>query len=293
MTARTGTVGFVLEDRHVRAAAALAAVVLAVLGVLFVLQVPAALAIWPFPGRTALSNTFIGSIFLAAAASMGWCLLTRSDRGFAGIALDILVIFTPLAVISFATALGGGGAGVALFGVVCAIGTLVGLWLLRWAWRHPWRDPRPTPGLVRWAFAAFVAALVVAGLLLIIQVPRILPWTLTPQLSTLFGCMFLGASAYFAYGVIEPRWENAGGQLAGFLAYDLVLLVPLLSQLTSGGRGRLYDTGPGLTSLNGGVYTAVILGSAVLALYYLVVRRDTRPWTRAPATTGTTGTTAD
>ena len=42
--------------------------------------------------------------------------------------------------------------------------------------------------------------------------------------------MFLGSATYFAYGIVRPRWTNAGGQLAGFLAYDLVLIVPFMTR---------------------------------------------------------------
>ena len=73
----------------------------------------------------------------------------------------------------------------------------------------------------------FLVALLFAGGTLIAQVPEIMPWALTPDLSVVAGIMFLGSASYFAYALARPRWTNAGGQLAGFLAYDLVLIVPL------------------------------------------------------------------
>jgi hypothetical protein len=285
VTDQPRTVSFAITDRHVRIALVVVAGFQALMAVLFVLQVSWAIAIWPYAGRTQFSNTFIASIFLAAAASIGWCLLVRSDRALSGIALDILTIFVPFAVFSFATAMGGGGANVAGFGLVCAVGALLGLWLLRWSLRHPWRDPRPTPGLVRASFVIFVIALVGVSVPLILQVPGILPWRITPQLSTMYGIMFLGASAYFAYGVVVPCWENAGGQLAGFLAYDIVLIVPLARELLSGGGGGGdYDIGRNdPLRLNLIIYTAVITYSGLLAIYYLLIRRETRVWTPVPA----------
>jgi hypothetical protein len=258
-------------DRRVRALLLVVAAVQAVLAALFAFDVPAATGLWPFAGRTPLSNTFIGSIFLAAAASTLWCLWTRSDRALAGVAVDYLAILTPFAAISFAEAAGGAGTSVALFGFVCVGGVVVGAAMLRWSLGRPWRDPRPTPGPVRRAFVVFIVALVVVGGLLVAQAPDILPWQVTPQLSTLFGCMFLGAAAYFAYGLLEPRWENAGGQLAGFLAYDAVLIGPFLARIpTIDERLRI----------NLVVYTAVVTLSALLAAYYLLIRPDTRLWPR-------------
>jgi len=241
-----------------------------VLAVAFAFQVQPAIDLWPFPGRTPLTNIFIGSIFAAAAASTAWCLVVGSDRAIAGIALDYITIFVPFAVFSFAQVAGGDAGSsvhVAAFGVTSAVGVGVGVWLLRWSLAHPWRDARPTPRLVRGSFVVFIVALIIVSGLLIARVPDILPWAITPELSTLIGCMFLGAAAYFAYGVINPRWENAGGQLAGFLAYDIVLIVPFLVRLPTIDRDLL----PNLV-----VYTGVVVYSGLLATWYLALDPRTR-----------------
>jgi hypothetical protein len=272
-----------ITDRQVRIGLGVIALATAVLAVLFALQVQAVLWIWPYTGRTAISNIFIGAVFMAAAGSVAWCLWTRSDRGLSGVALDTLAIFIPVAIVSFGAALGGNPLGFGAFGLVGVVAVLGGAWLLRWSLRHPWRDPRPTPRLLRVSFAIFVVALAVAAALLIAGVPKVLPWKITPQLSTLYGCMFLGASAYFLYGVLVPRWENACGQLMGFLAYDLVLIVPLARELLFPGPKSIYDDSAGdPLRLNLVLYTLVIVYSGALAIWYLVIKRDTRPWVRAP-----------
>lgn len=268
-----------VSDRAVRRALLAVALVQAVVGILFALQVPWATALFPFPGRTPLSNAFVGSIFLAGAASTLWCLLTRADRGFAGVAIDYITIFVPVTVIALASAFGGGGLGQGLFGMATVAGIVVGAMLLRWALTHPWRDTRPTPRPVRIAFAIFVVALIVASSLLILQVPRVLPWYVTPQLSTLYGLMFLGAAAYFVFGIAVPVWENAGGQLAGFLAYDIVLVWPLLAELFTGGGGGYSDDAPGeALPLNLAIYAVVVIGSGLLAAWYLLIRPETAIW---------------
>jgi hypothetical protein len=243
------------------------AAVQVVFAVGFVFQVPTLTAVWPFAGTTPLSQTFIGSIFAAAAAATAWCAWAQSDRGLAGIALDYLAILAPAAVISLIGAAGGGGVGVAAFGVASLVGALFGVWLLRRSLARPWRDARPLPRLVRWSFAFFIVALLIAGGALAIQVPDIMPWTITPELSTLFGLMFLGAAAYFTFALVEPRWENAGGQLAGFLAYDVVLVLPFLQRL---------PTIPENLRINLVIYTAVVIASGILAFWYLAIDRRTR-----------------
>jgi len=254
-------------DSRVRALLLAIAAVQVIFAVGFVFQVPTLTAVWPFAGTTPLSQTFIGSIFAAAAAATVWCAWAESDRGLVGIALDYLAILAPAAIISLVGAAGGSGAGVAAFGVACLVGVVFGLWLLRRSLARPWRDPRPLPRLIRWSFAFFIVALVIAGGALAIQVPDIMPWTITPELSTLFGLMFLGAAAYFTFALVEPRWENAGGQLAGFLAYDVVLVLPFLQRL---------PTIPENLRINLVIYTAVVIASGVLAFWYLAIDRRTR-----------------
>ena len=147
----------------------------------------------------------------------------------------------------------------AAFGVACVVGTAAGIALLRMTRREPWRDPRPTPRLVLVSFAVFVVVLlIVSTLLLTGRSP--LPWPVTDEQSTVIGLMFLGAAAYFVYGLARPFWENAGGQLAGFLAYDVVLIWPFLK--------RLPDVTPEFR-LELWVYTAVVVYSAIVAIVYL------------------------
>ena len=240
----------------------------------FAFEVDAALDLWPFGERSQLTAVFVGSIFAAAAASTAWCLLAGSMRGLAGIALDYLVILTPFAVYSLALAAGDGErrGHLIAFGLAALAGAAVGLVLLRAALRAPWRDPRPAPLLVRLSFVAFIVALLIVAALLLAR-RKVLPWPVADELSTVIGVMFLGAAAYFVFGLLEPRWENAGGQLAGFLAYDLVLIVPFLDRLPS-----VADE----FRLNLIVYTVVVVYSGLLAIWFLFLHPGTRGSTGRP-----------
>ena len=95
----------------------------------------------------------------------------------------------------------------------------------------------------------------------------IFPWQLGAETSVMFGLVFLGAATYFVYGALDPHWGNAVGQLAGFLAYDLVLLAPFLEHF---GTAR----GGSLVSLI--IYVAFLVYSGALASYYLFASNATR-----------------
>jgi hypothetical protein len=130
------------------------------------------------------------------------------------------------------------------------------------------KDARPTPRLVLLSFGIFAVSLVlVAGALLFKQ--PVFPWTLTPESSIVFGCIFLGDAFYFIHALLHPRWHNAAGQLLSFLAYDLMLIFPFL---------RLFATVKPEFRLSLTVYVLVLVYSGVLALYYLFINKGTRIW---------------
>lgn len=232
----------------------------------FFLQLPFAVALWPFPGTTPLTFTFISSIFAAAAASTLWATASGNYGALAGIGLDYLTILAPVAVLSFQLGASSSDARMTGYGVACVFGAIFGLGLFLWSVRLPLDRTRPAPAFLRWSFVFFIVALLIVSTRLIFNIPNTIPWMITPELSVVIGWMFLGAAAYFAYGLLRPGWVNAAGQLCGFLAYDLVLIVPFLTRLPAvAPQFRL-----GLI-----IYTGVVAFSGVLAIYYLFINRST------------------
>jgi hypothetical protein len=119
---------------------------------------------------------------------------------------------------------------------------------------------------VRVSFGIFIASLFLASGALILRMP-VFPWDLNPDSSVIFGCIFFGDAFYFLYGLFRPRWGNAFGQLLSFLAYDLVLIVPFV---------LLFDTVKPDRMFSLVVYTAVLVYSGGLAVYYLLIDPQTR-----------------
>jgi hypothetical protein len=155
-------------------------------------------------------------------------------------------------------------------GLLCAVMAIGSLVIHLWSRRVPLRHTGPTPRLVRWSFAVFVVVLVLSGCALVLVRPHIMPWPVKPEASVAFGWVFLGASSAYAYALMHPGWHHARGPLLGFLAYDLVLLPPLLRQ---------FFTVAAELRLSLVIYTAVLVYSALLGIYYLLINRATRAWT--------------
>jgi hypothetical protein len=244
----------------------------AIAALLFFLRAPVVVGVWPIPGTGEMTFILLASFFAASAASTAWAVLWGEPGSLVGIALDYVVIFVPLSVLAVTLEPSRGGGSVPFMAATLG-GAVVGIGMLGWSWRHPLRDPQPTPGIVLGAFGVFLVALALAGGTLITRVPEIMPWALTPDLSVVTGMMFLGSASYFAYGLVRQRWTNAGGQLAGFLAYDLVLIAPLLTRSGSAYSGW---------GINRWAYTAVIVGSGILAAWYLLLAPRTRMFRARP-----------
>ena len=238
--------------------------------VAFFLQWPVAVNLWPFQGTTPLTFIFISSIFAAAAASTLWAAATQNYGALAGIALDYLTILAPVAILSFQLGNAGSDPKMISYSIACIFGALFGLGLFLWSIRFPINPVPSLPGLVRWSFVIFIIALLIVGGRLVLQITETIPWKITPDIAVIMGWMFLGAAVYFVYSLLRPSWLNAAGQLMGFLAYDVVLIVPFLTRLPSVPP----ETRLGLT-----VYTGVVIYSGLLAIYYLFLHKATRLWT--------------
>jgi hypothetical protein len=143
---------------------------------------------------------------------------------------------------------------------------MFGLWLFLRTRHLPIDESISMPGPVRVSFVVFVVALIYTSIRLFLQMPNI-PWQVTPELSVIIGWLFLGAATYFIYGLLRPSWSNAAGQLSGFLAYDLVLIIPIV---------RLWPTVAPEYRARLLVYTIVVVYSGLLAFFYLFINKETR-----------------
>lgn len=241
------------------------------MAIAFAFQLPLAIAIWPYPGTTPLTFIFVASIFAAAAASTLWAAGAKQYGALAGIGLDYLMILIPVGIFTLQLYAATGNQALLPFGAFSLISGLLGGALMLWSLRMPLDRTPALPPLVRWSFAGFITALIIVSALLLMRTPNVIPWSITPDLSVVIGWMFLGAMTYFAYALVRPSWLNAAGPLAGFLAYDVVLLVPFLQRLPSVAPEH---------RLGQWIYLAVVIYSGALAIYYLFIHRPTQIWQR-------------
>jgi hypothetical protein len=248
------------------------AILLLALGLGFYVQFSWVVNLWPWPDSY-LSYVFLSSYAVAIGGGVLWVALSGSLGAAKGGAINLAVATGGISVYLLQVAQG--NSAVQFFAIFCVVSLLcfaVLYWLIR---RAPIQDRRPTPLPVRISFLIFVVMLVFAGVSLLLKSPTIFPWSLRPETSVIIGWAFLGAACYFTYGLLYPRWDNAGGQLLGFLGYDLILIIPFLRHFADVPS----DHAPSLI-----VYVIAIIYSGALAVYYLFINRSTRHWVLARRT---------
>jgi hypothetical protein len=255
-------------NRYLSLAMIVSGVALLLLGLGFLLQLSWVTWVWPWTIANPLSYTFLASICAAIAAPIIWIGLKRETAAMAGGAINLFVTGAAMAVFCFQLyAADNSRQGILIFAIVSAVFALTCIWLFWTSYKLPFVDEKPMPTMVRFSFAFFALALLLTGGALVLKTPNIFPWNLTEELRVMYGWIFLGAMCYFIYAVYKPKWSNAQGQLLGFLAYDLVLIVPFLLHFR--------DVAPEhVLSLI--IYIGVLLYSGALAVWFLFINKETR-----------------
>jgi hypothetical protein len=240
----------------------------------FLLRVPFVVAMFPwnlgYPADSQLSSIFIGSILFAIGLPTLWIGWKGEVASAFGGAIDLVVTFAGVGIFSMQLYLANNNReSVLYFGVFSLISVVI-LAAIAWQTRKlPMNDQRPIPLPVRLSFGFFVLALLIAGGALIFKTNNIFPWNINAEVRVIYGWIFLGAMCYFLFALLRPHWGNAQGQLLGFLAYDLVLIVPFVQHFsTVSNQQRLSLT----------IYVGVLIYSGIVAFYYLFINRETRLW---------------
>ena len=214
-----------------------------------------------------MAGIFLASICIAFSLPMLWIALSQEYAGLAGGAINFAIIFGGFTAFSFKVYAANAHQPVFVFGTITLICFLVTLGLVYFGFLHTFKDLRPTPVIVRISFLAFFLNLAFSGMQLVLGQPNIFPWQLTHQQSVLYGWIFLGASTYFLYGFLRPVLGNAHGQLLGFLAYDLILIIPFIG---------LFFGKESILVPNLAYYIAVLVYSGALGIYFLFIDKETR-----------------
>lgn len=241
------------------------------IGAGFFVQAEWALRLWPWQGYAAglspLSAIFLASISAAIAVPVLWIGLTGKLAATASGALNLLITSVGISIFMFQSHAASPSPSVLFVAILTAVLGVTFAVMFVIASRLPAPDHQPLPLIIRLSFAAFAIILLLTGGAMALKQPNIFPWRLTTEMSVVYGWIFLGAAAYFIHALVFPGWYNVTGQLAGFLAYDLVLIVPFMQHWGS--------VAPELRS-NLAMYIGVLVYSGLLSAYYLFINPTTR-----------------
>ena len=226
--------------------------------------------IWPL-GDASVVDLYLGAYMAAIGASLLWIGISGELRAAVAGAINLTVAYAGLAIAWFVLSEGAvDSRPLRTAALLAAVAAVVSAGIAVWFRRFPLGNIRPLPRLLYVSFAGFALLLALVGGAVLLQMPNVFPLELSPVAAALVGCSFLGSATFFLYALAFPVCQNAHAQLWGFLAYDLVLIVPLTLEVNSAAASER----PALL-LN----LVVLVYSSAVAIYYLLVARATRVWT--------------
>ena len=232
----------------------------------FFLQLTWATRLWPLPdGR--LSYNFIAAILAGSAVPLIWIALSEEWGAFFNYGLSFGLLYGGIGIYAFLLFARDSHIALLAFGSIIIIIAVCHFMGAAWGRNQPLKDRRPMPSLLRWAFVTELAVLILVGIALLQRTPNTLPWPLSQESSVMYGWVFVSLALYYLYPVLNPKWSHAKGPLLGFLAYDLVLIGPLLARFTN--LNPEFQLGQ-ITAV------AIITVSAALGIYYLFINKGTR-----------------
>ncbi len=238
----------------------------------FYFQMEWATGLWMWPdGR--LTYIFIASIMAAIAAPVFWMGFTREWGAATGGAINLLIQAGGSTLFLLQLSSLNQQPNLVLYAAAFGAFTLGNVVIFLWSRRHPVQDMRPVPRPVYYSFIVFVIVLVAVAIALLLRLPVVFPWPLKPETSVIIGWVFAGTAFYFSFPFLRSGWSNAQGQLLGFLAYDIILIIPFIDHF----RTVLPEHRLSLM-----IYTGVLVYSGLLAIYYLFIHKPTRLWLGKP-----------
>jgi hypothetical protein len=223
-------------------------------------------ALWPL-GDASTVDLYLAAYSAAIGVSLLWIGISGELGAAEAGAISLTITYTGLAISLCVLSRGASDPRLPAAALLCIGAAAISAGTTLWLRRYLVRDGQPLHQAVRRSFATFALLLGVVGTAVLLRVPNVFPLTLGPASAALVGCSFLGSAAYFLYGLTFPVWSNAYAQLWGFLAYDLVLIVPFVLRLGIIDSAHL----PALL-----INLAVLVYSGALAVYYLLIAKATR-----------------
>jgi hypothetical protein len=225
-------------------------------------------AIMPL-GNVSPVGLYLSAYLAAIGASLVWIGLSGALGAAVAGAYALTVTYTGLAISLFVLPLGSSHSHLNAAAFLCLVAAIISAGIGRWFRRFPTWDVRPLNRLVFSSFVGFALLLTLVGSAVLLRMPNVFPMPLNPVAGALVGCSFLGSATYFLYCLAFPVWHNAYAQLWGFLAYDVVLIVPFVLRVGTSDSAHL----PSLL-----INTAVLVYSGAIAIYFLFINRATRVW---------------
>lgn len=190
--------------------------------------------LWGFPGVGGfwLQSYFMGAVFIGYAIATLWIAVTKTYRALVGAGISGIVTFGGCAL--YILRLARFQEGYFRAGEVALYLAVLSIWLLFLGQKFSKKKKDRLPLSVQCLFGLVFTIALLEGVYLVIPLPFHFAWVLPSEYAVIYGWLLIGGSLFYAWGLIQPIWENGYPQLYALLAYDLLVIGPLLTLFREG-----------------------------------------------------------
>lgn len=176
-----------------------------------------------------LNLYLIGATLTAYAIPTLWIGITGTYRALVGGSLSVMLTFGAAGF--YLLRLSSQISGLMPAGEYALYIAVLALWFLFLGLKRPKRKIDRLPFTTQLLFALVLSIALLEGLYLLVPIPGHFPWLLNNELSVIYGWVLIGGTLFFGWSLVQPIWENGYPLLYALLAYDALLIGPLLSLL--------------------------------------------------------------
>lgn len=225
-------------------------------------QIQFAADLWVWPKSPELGLAFAGAWMAGGLFPLIWSGLRGQFAPLRSLALAGIAASGGSAVLLISKHTVAGNERYLPFGLLFLMAFLVIIYIFIKSRQVPASGDNAVSPVIRWVFLLFTCLLLYFGIALLMDTPNIFPIALSTDMGAMYGCFFLGSSAYYFYGFLKPTRFWTVGPMLSFLVYDLLLIPPYV---------KYAAVVPAQFQTSLAIYLSVLISSALFCGFYLFV----------------------
>ncbi|QBR82900.1 hypothetical protein E3983_00110 [Legionella israelensis] len=204
-------------------------IALYVLGILLISQQDWLASVWIWPDAPWFSDVFMTSVIFAAATAYSVCATNGKLRPLYAISISSIVTITGITFYyyMFSASPNPETQMIRGWGVFLLMSLFINIWFFIVSYNADFESKEPFPTSLKW-FLSFVMLINLQKSFLLIAGIKSFAWEISLSMAVVYGWTLFGGLIFVILVLLEPYWENVWPLFVALIAYDLVLIGPII-----------------------------------------------------------------